>query len=219
MRFRLLAGGLLVAGLISACGSTTLPSPSQQPISTNMPSTNTPAPTESIVQVTVIYLDPDEEYVSSFEFASAKEPVIKGERLIMAGSDISLSFKVIDFVRGTQALEDIATFDPAYAGPPAGYEVGLVRAEIQHGNVLTEPVVLDGSLVSLLVLTNGEYLEVPTMQGLPCCIEPRFDTPVAKGDTTEVYFPILVARDDPNPLLVINRDQSKNKDARHFALQ
>ncbi|XSG76747.1 hypothetical protein ACP8Y2_07015 [Herpetosiphon llansteffanensis] len=214
MRFRLLAGGLLVAGLISACGSTSLPSSPKQPVSTT-----TPSPTESIVQVTVIYLDPDEEYVSSFEFASAKEPVIKGERLIMAGSDISLSFKVIDFVRGTQALEDIATFDPAYAGPPAGYEVGLVRAEIQHGNVLTEPVVLDGSLVSLLVLTNGEYLEVPTMQSLPCCIEPRFDTPVAKGDTTEVYFPILVARDDPNPLLVINRDQSKNKDARHFALQ
>ncbi|ABX05128.1 MAG TPA: hypothetical protein DEF47_04165 [Herpetosiphon sp.] len=214
MRVRKLFVGLLVGGLLAACGNQT------GPLSTNASTpTDRPASTETMVEVTVIYLDADDEYESSFEFASAKEPVIKGERLIMAGTDVSLSFKIIDFVRGEQALATIATIDPAYAGLPAGYEVGLVRAEITHGNVRTEPVVFDGSMIALLVLTNGEYQPVKDQQGLPCCFEPRFDTPVAKGDQLEVYFPILVATDDPNPLLVINRDQSDNEDARHFALQ
>ncbi|MCA0350876.1 MAG: hypothetical protein LCH85_02665 [Chloroflexi bacterium] len=214
MQFRKLFVGLLVGSLLAACGN------QASPLSTNASApTDRPAPTETMVEVTVIYLDADDEYESSFEFASAKEPIVKGERLIMASTDVSFSFKVIDFVRGEQALATIATIDPAYTGPPDGYEVGLVRAEISHGNVRPEPVVFDGSMIALLVLTNNQYQPVKTMQGLPCCFEPRFDIPVAKDDQIEVYFPILVGVDDPAPLLVINRDQSDNEDARHFALQ
>lgn len=207
MRFRKLLISLLVGGLIAACGDDSIPS-----------STKPSVPTERNVQVTVTNLEA-EELESLFEFASAKEPIAKGQMLVMASTNISFSFEVLEFVRGEQALATIATLDPAYAGPPNGSELGLVRAVINHGNVHSEPVVLDGTLISLLVLTNGEYQALKDQQGLPCCIEPRFDTPVAKADRVEIYFPILVAADDPNPLLVINRDGSDNADASHFALQ
>ncbi|GAA5527026.1 hypothetical protein [Herpetosiphon gulosus] len=213
MRFRKLLIGLLIGGLMAACGNQASLSPTDSPTPTDRP-----APTERSVQVTVTNLDA-EELESLFEFASAKEPIVKGEILAMASTNISFSFEVLEFVRGEQALATIATLDPAYAGPPNGYELGLVRAVINHGNVHAEPVVLDGTLISLLVLTNGEYQALKDQQGLPCCIEPRFDTPVAKADRVEIYFPILVAADDPNPLLVINRDGSDNADASHFALQ
>jgi hypothetical protein len=145
MRFRKLLIGLLVGGLIAACGDDSSPS-----------STNPSVPTERNVQVTVTNLEA-EELESLFEFASAKEPIAKGQMLVMASTNISFSFEVLEFVRGEQALATIATLDPAYAGPPNGYELGLVRAVINHGNVHSEPVVLDGTLISLLVLTNGEY--------------------------------------------------------------
>ncbi len=214
MRFQSLGVGLLLGFMLTACSGNPLQSPTNAPAPTK-----TPAPTESLVEVTVTYLDADDDFESAFEFASAKEPAAKGEMLMMASMEISFSFEIVDFVRGEQALAMIATIDPTYTGPPAGYEVGLVRAVIGHGNVHDEPVVFDGSMVSLLVLSNGEYVAVKDMQDLPCCFEPRFDAPVAKDTQTEIYFPILVAVDDPNPLVVINRDNSDNADARHFALQ
>ncbi|XSG76690.1 hypothetical protein ACP8Y2_06730 [Herpetosiphon llansteffanensis] len=213
MRLRQLTVGLMLGCSLVACGG----SQAQFPTNASIP-TATPAPTEQLVEVTVTYLDAA-ELDTAFSFGAANDPIAKGEMLMMASTNLSFAFEVVDFVRGEQALAAIAALDPTYAGPPAGYEVGLVRAKITHGRTHPEPVVLDGAQISLLVFSNVEYRPVKDMQGLPCCFEPRFDTPVAKGEMLEVYFPILVALDDPNPLLVINRDNADNADAEHFALQ
>ncbi|WP_110517587.1 hypothetical protein [Herpetosiphon llansteffanensis] len=213
MRLSQLTIGIMLGCSLVACGGNQAPSPTNAPIPTA-----TVAPTEQLVEVTVTYLD-DAELDTAFSFGTANDPIVKGEMLMMASTDRSFAFEVVDFERGAQALTTITTLDPTYAGPPAGYEVGLVRAKITHGRTHPEPVVLDGAQISLLVFSNAEYRSVKDMQGLPCCFEPRFDTPVAKGEMLEVYFPILVALDDPNPLLVINRDNADNADAEHFALQ
>lgn len=213
MRLRQLTIGIILGCSLVACGGNQAQSPTNAPIPTA-----TVAPNEQPVAVTVTYLDAA-ELEDAFSFGAANDPIAKGEMLMMASTNLSFAFEVVDFVRGAQALTTIATLDPAYTGPPAGYEVGLVRAKITHGRANPEPVVLDGAQISLLVFSNAEYRPVKDLQGLPCCFEPRFDTPVANGDVLEIYFPILVGLDDPNPLLVINREQADHADAEHFALQ
>ncbi|KPL88150.1 hypothetical protein [Herpetosiphon geysericola] len=212
MRLRRFMVGLVFGLLLVACGRNQAQSP------TAAISNATTTPIEQVIEVTVTYLD-DAELDDFFELASAKKPIGKGEMLILASTTLSFAFEVVHFERGEQALATIAALDPAYAGSPAGYEVGLVRAKISHHNSEVASVSFDGEQVVLLVFSKGEYHAVKAMQGLPCCFEPRFDTVVAQGAELEIYFPILVALDEPNPLLVINRDQSDNPDAEHFALQ
>ncbi len=112
----------------------------------------------------------------------------------------SATFKVLDIVRGDEALQMGVAANSFNDPPTEGNEFLLALIEITYheGNGVLEIGRHDTAIVS-----NNRIIDFGDISfDVPCCLEPEFDFQLFPDATATGWLPLMVSVDDAAPLML-----------------
>lgn len=152
-------------------------------IATAVPPTNTPTP-------------------EAPEVGTAGSPVPLGTAQLVENADgQSISVTVSEVIRGDDALDRIMAANQFNDPPTEGFEYVLLHVDVSTPADNEGAITLDHS--SLQVVTNNRVIRWFDAGSGACCLVPEFDFQMLPGGTGDGWVALLVAVDDPAPMMLL----------------